>query len=118
MNLQVRMGRGVLSRFTVLASLLCAGVFAYGQSDANSGQALFKARCALCHGEDGKGKTNMGQQLKAFDLNSAKVQKNSNAQLKQVVLQGKGNMPPFQAQLNTEQVNAILKYVRQFGKKK
>jgi cytochrome c len=118
MNHQVRVGRRVLRRFAVLASLLCAGVFAYGQAHANSGQALFKARCALCHGEDGKGKTNLGQQLKAFDLNSAKVQKNSNAQLKQVILQGKGNMPPFQSQLNAEQVDEILKYVRHFGKKK
>lgn len=110
---------GNLRRFAVLASLLCAsGVLAYGQSDANSGQALFKARCALCHGEDGRGKTNLGQQLKAFDLNSEKVQKNSDAQLKQAVLHGKGNMPPFQAQLDSEQVNTILKYVRHFGKKK
>ncbi|HEY1800383.1 MAG TPA: cytochrome c [Terriglobales bacterium] len=112
------MERGTFVKFAVLGLLCASGVFAYGQSDANSGQALFKARCALCHGEDGKGKTNLGQQLKAFDLNSEKVQKNSNAQLKQVVLEGKGNMPPFQAQLNAEQVNAILKYVRHFGKKK
>ena len=113
------MKRGTLGKFAVLASLLCtSGVLVYGQSDANSGQALFKARCALCHGEDGKGQTNLGKQLKAFDLNSAKVQKNSDAQLKQVVLQGKGNMPPFQAQLDAAQVNAILKYVRHFGKKK
>ena len=113
------MERRTLRKFAVVALLLAAsGVFAYGQSDANSGQALFKARCALCHGEDGRGQTNLGKQLKAFDLNSPKVQKNSNAQLKQVILQGKGNMPPFQAQLNAEQVNEILKYVRHFGKKK
>jgi len=112
------MERGTFVKFAVLALLCASGVFAYGQSDANSGQALFKARCALCHGEDGKGKTNLGQQLKAFDLNSEKVQKNSNTQLKQVVLKGRGNMPPFEAQLNAEQVNEILKYVRHFGKKK
>lgn len=113
------MKRETLGKYVVLTALLCAsGVFAYGQSDANSGQALFKARCALCHGEDGRGKTNLGQQLKAFDLNSEKVQKNSDAQLKQAVLQGKGNMPPFSAQLDAAQVNAILKYVRHFGKKK
>lgn len=79
--------------------------------------SLFKSRCALCHGADGHGKTSLGQQLKAADLHSAAVQKQSNKALHSIILHGKGNMPPFEGQLTDEQIDQVLKFVRQFGKK-
>lgn len=111
------MNHRTFGRFVVLASFLLASLSLWAQSDANSAKALFKSRCALCHGEDGRGKTTLGQQMKAFDLNSAKVQQQKNAVLKQVIMNGKGNMPPFQATLTDDQTNQLLKYVRTFGKK-
>jgi cytochrome c6 len=111
-----------MKNIVCIAALLflgASGNVARAESNPSSpGQALFKSRCALCHGEDGRGKTNLGLQMKAFDLNSEKVQKSTNAQLKDVIENGKGNMPPFQAQLTDQQVNELLKYVRHFGKKK
>lgn len=112
------MKRSGLAQIAVLALFLgISGTSAVAQSGANSSRDLFKARCALCHGENGQGKTTLGQQMKAFDLNSAKVQSQTNTALKQVILEGKGNMPPFQAQLTSEQIAQLLKYVRTFGKK-
>jgi mono/diheme cytochrome c family protein len=111
------MNHKTFGRFFVLAFLLLASISLWAQSNTNSAKALFKSRCALCHGEDGRGKTNLGQQMKAFDLNSAKVQRQKNSVLKQVIVNGKGNMPPFQATLSDDQINQLLKYVRTFGKK-
>jgi mono/diheme cytochrome c family protein len=77
---------------------------------AQSGADLFKAKCAMCHGPDGKGQTAMGKNMKLSDLASADVQKLSDAQLKDVVLKGKGKMP---AQKVTDaQAGDLIKFVR------
>ena len=39
--------------------------------------ADYKAKCATCHGPDGKGDTAMGKTMKVKDLGSADVQKQS-----------------------------------------
>ncbi len=82
------------------------------------GEAIFKARCILCHGSDGTANTNMGKQLQARDLHGREVQKLSDAEMKQIISQGKGNMPPFDGQLSGDEIAQVVKYVRQFGKKK
>lgn len=105
-------------KFYLMTFLLCfSAMSAYAQSDAASAQDLFKARCVLCHGDDGKGATALGKQMKASDLNSSKVQLQKNAVLKQVITNGKGNMPPFGATLSDDQISQLLKYVRTFAKK-
>lgn len=80
--------------------------------------SLFKSRCALCHGADGRGKTSLGQTLKAADLHSQVVQSQSNKVLHAIILHGKGNMPPFEGQLTDEQIDQLLQFVREFGRKK
>ncbi|HUK26139.1 MAG TPA: c-type cytochrome [Terriglobales bacterium] len=99
--------------------LLTVPGFAAEKAKASPGEAIFKAKCVLCHGTDGQGKTTLGLQLKARDLNSSDVQSQKDAELKQVILHGQGNMPPFEEQLSAAQVDQVLAYVRSaFGKKK
>lgn len=100
-----------------LLTLSLARCKAASDSGPNSGESLFKSHCSLCHGVDGHSKTTVGQQLQAADLHSQEVQDKSDAVLKQVILHGKGNMPPFEGQLTEVQVRNLLNYVRQFGKK-
>lgn len=79
--------------------------------------ALFKEKCASCHGEDGAGNTPPGKQLKVRNLRSAEVQKQSNAQLAAVIAKGKEKMPPFEKALSKEQINALVAHIRSLGKK-
>ncbi len=91
---------------------------ALGQAPkASAGQAIFKAKCTLCHGTDGTGKTTLGQQLKASDLRSVDVQKQPDAALKEIITHGKSNMPGFESQLSGDDLSDVLTYVRQLGKK-
>ena len=77
---------------------------------AQSGADLFKAKCAMCHGPDGKGQTTMGKNFGLRPLSSPEVQKQSDAQLKDIVLKGKGKMP---AQKVTDaQAGDLVKFVR------
>ena len=84
---------------------------------ADTGESLFSANCAVCHGPDGHG-TATGKALNAPDLSSDAVQKLTNAQITAQIENGKGNMPPFKSTLNASQIKLLVAYVRTFGKKK
>ena len=82
-----------------------------------TGESLFKAKCAMCHGPDGVGKTTMGQTLKIPDLHSEDVQKLSDADLTQIVTKGKNKMPAYEAKLSKEQIAQLVGFVRDLAKK-
>ena len=86
------------------------------QNAPADGAALFKSKCAMCHGPDGAGKTPMGQRLNIRDLRSAEVQKQSDAELSQVIGQGKGKMPAFKT-LSADQINLLVAHIRELAKK-
>lgn len=82
-----------------------------------TGESLFKAKCAMCHGQDAAGKTAMGQALKIPDLHSADVQKLSEAELTQLVTKGKNKMPAYDTKLSKEQITKLVGFVRELSKK-
>ncbi|MFY9729050.1 MAG: cytochrome c [Candidatus Acidiferrales bacterium] len=75
--------------------------------------ATFKAKCASCHGADGKGKA----ALKTQDLASAEVQKMSDAELTTITADGKGKMPAYGKSLKPDQIKDLVAYIRSFAKK-
>ena len=97
---------------TVVTLLLLAAVPVF----AADGAALFKAKCAMCHGADGKGETAMGKNLKLRDLGSADVQKQTDADLKKVIEDGKGKMPPSKAKLAAGDADALVAFIRSLKK--
>lgn len=103
--------------FAVTSVLLFSAAFAANdKSNANqSGQAAFKGNCVACHGTDGAG-TPLGKSMQAADLRSPEVQKKTDAELSQTIAEGKGNMPSFKRVLDPEQIQAVVKYVRELGK--
>ena len=78
---------------------------------------LFKGKCASCHGPDGGGKTAMGTMLKIRDLRSDDVQKQTDADLNRIVTKGKNKMPAFDGKLKREQIEQLVGYVSELGKK-
>jgi mono/diheme cytochrome c family protein len=113
-----------LSRKLVLAALasmtLLAGSTAFAQAGkaTESGDAIFRAKCAGCHGPDGAGATAMGKMFKLRDLRSADVQKMTDAQLSEVVAKGKGKMPAYENSLGNDRVHAVVAYLRDLAKAK
>jgi cytochrome c6 len=81
------------------------------------GEALYKTKCAVCHGADGKGETTVGKTNKVRDFASADVQKQSDADLTGIITNGKNKMPAYGRSLKPEQVKDLVAYVRSFGKK-
>jgi len=100
----------VLSIATALAAVLSAPLSA-GAQDAS---ALFKSKCAGCHAADGTGSA-MGKKMGAHDFTSADVQKMSDAELADVISNGKNKMPKY-ASLKPEEVKGLVAYIRTLKK--
>jgi mono/diheme cytochrome c family protein len=92
----------------VAAALLL--VAASGAALAEDGAALFKAKCAACHGADGKGETPMAKALKVKGLVGTKL---SAAEVEKIVAEGKPGtkMAPVKG-LSPEQLKAVSAYAR------
>jgi mono/diheme cytochrome c family protein len=105
----------IVTAGTALALLLLApAAFA----DAAKGAELFKSKCAMCHGPDGKGQTAVGKAMKIKDLTSDEDVKNMHdSELKTVIENGKGKMKGFKGTLSTEQIEDIVQHIRSIQKK-
>ena len=98
-----------------LAIAALISVSAFGA--AADGAATFKAKCAMCHGQDATGNTPMGKNLKIRDLTSPEVQKQTDAEINDVISKGKNKMPEYGTKLTKEQIADLQLYVRTLAKK-
>jgi mono/diheme cytochrome c family protein len=103
---------------TAIAVAVAAGVCFLGAPAKanNTAEATYKAKCAMCHGPDGKGETATGKTMKAKDFASEEVQKMSDADLTEAISKGKGKMPAYKT-LTADQVKGLVAYIRSFAKK-
>jgi mono/diheme cytochrome c family protein len=92
----------------VVAVLALGATGACAQDDA---AALYKSKCQVCHGPDGKG-TPAGQKLGVKDFHSPEVAKMSDAELLEATKKGKGKMPGYEGKLTDDQLKGLIKYIR------
>jgi cytochrome c6 len=95
-----------------LLSLAVAVLAPVARADEAKGSADYKAKCAMCHGADGKGQTPMGKNLKLKDLSSSDVQNLHDSDLKTLLENGKGKMPPEKGKMSDKQIEDVIQYVR------
>lgn len=89
-----------------------------GDSAEDATAALFKTRCALCHGPDGHGNGPGAAALKPAPRNfhdKAYMSTRTDAQLSEVIHQGKGAMPKWGGILTDDQIAGLIKHVRKLG---
>ena len=98
--------------------LLSAGALA--QEVDKKAERAWKAKCASCHGNTGKGDTDQGKKLKVADMTSSAYAAKKDDELKKAILEGvklpSGDMPGFKGELTPEQADALVKYTRTFKK--
>jgi mono/diheme cytochrome c family protein len=90
---------------------------AYSVAAQPDGSKVFKANCTLCHSEDGSGSSPTGKALKAKDLRSDEVQKQTDAELIAVISKGRGKMPAFGTKFSPDVIASLVAYIRQLPKK-
>ena len=120
-----KLKHGVISSASILAAL-AIGLTALSGSimNANAAQgsaaastATFRTKCAMCHGPDGAG-SEVGKSMNVPDLRLQEVQHLADAELAQIISEGKSGMPSFKSSLSTDQIQALVRHVRALAKKK
>jgi mono/diheme cytochrome c family protein len=97
-----------------LLILPAGGIFA---ADAKAGHAAYDKSCKSCHAADGAGNPAVAKMMKVDlkDLGSAGVQGESDADLKNVITEGKGKMKPVKS-VSGPAVDDVIAYVRTLKK--
>lgn len=79
------------------------------------GAALYEARnCNVCHGADGKGNAQMKNVPNFTD--AAWQRKTTDAEMINVIRNGKPPMPAYTKQLTDDQVKSVIAYIRSLAK--
>lgn len=105
----------VLSGIVAVAVLCLAGSVVRAQDKA-SGEKVYKAKCASCHGPDGKGETAAGKVTKARDICSAEVKKEADAAWTDIIVKGKNKMPSYDKKITDAEVKDVIAYMRSLCK--
>jgi len=105
----------MLSKALLLTLTLCA-VSANAQEDKKTARN-WKAKCASCHGAEGKGDTEQGQKAKLADFTKPAWQKaKSDADIKKAIENGTAKegveMEPYKDKLEPAQIDALVAYIR------
>jgi cytochrome c5 len=83
---------------------------------ADSGADIYKAHCSACHAINGAGDTMLGKNLKLRSLSSPEVQQQSDEQLFSITSNGKNRMPAYGRKLTRQQIEAVVKHIRELRK--
>lgn len=95
--------------------MLAAAAQATDQPDGAA--AIFKQKCAMCHGPDGKGFA----AIKTPDFTDPKVQASvTDKQIQETIENGKKGTPmaPFKDKLKDDEIQAMVKYIRSLNSEK
>ena len=79
------------------------------------GAAVYTQRCVLCHGAGGKGDGPASASLNPKPRNhtdGSYMNARTDAELLEVIHNGKGAMPAWKSVLSEDEINAVLKHVR------
>jgi len=97
-----------------LVTLLVVGFVALSNTSAAAQDAAgtYKAKCAVCHGADGK-----GGKMGTRDFASPEVKAETDAQLIEIITKGKPpKMPSYQGKLKDTEIKDLVAYIRGLAK--
>ncbi len=112
-----------LGHVALLAVGLASAVSLAAEPDKKT-MRTWKAKCASCHGADGKAQTDQGKKMHTQDMTTAEWQKSfTDEEIKKAILEGvnrekdgvKQEMEGYKDALKPEQVDALVKYMRTLG---
>lgn len=102
----------------MLSVFLTLGIgLAVAGGDATAGKAIYEKSCKACHGASGVANPKIATMMKVEigDLGSSEVQKLKDADLKQIITEGKGKMKPVKTVAGAD-VDNVIAYVRTLKK--
>jgi len=99
-------------------ALILALAFVPPTRAQGNAEATYKAKCAGCHGADGRANTPAGKALGVRDFQSPDVQKETDSELADIITNGKNKMPKYGDKMKDSEIKDIVGYVRMLATKK
>jgi mono/diheme cytochrome c family protein len=106
-----------MSKIICLAIVVAVPVLLCARAKADDkSAATYKAKCATCHGADGKGDTPAGKSTKVRSFVDPDVVKASDDELAGIIEKGKGKMPGYGKSLKPDEIKDMVAYIRSLAK--
>jgi cytochrome c553 len=101
-------------RVALVASLFAASAW------ADDIPAVWKSKCASCHGDDGKAQTKTGKKEKINDMTVDAWQSEwTDEKMRKIINEGSkdnAKMKPFKSKLSADEIDGLIKHIRSFKK--
>jgi cytochrome c6 len=97
------------TRVTLAMVVMMASAVGFAQS---SGESVYKASCASCHGATGTPSAGMAKMLNVKPVSDPDIQKLTPEQMFTSVKEGKNKMKPFKDKLTDAQIKDSVTYYR------
>jgi cytochrome c6 len=106
-----------MTRIICLATVVAAAVLLCARTRADDkSAATYKAKCATCHGADGKGDTPAGKSTKVRSFADSDVVKASDDDLAGIIEKGKAKMPGYGKSMKPDEIKDMVAYIRSLAK--
>lgn len=96
------------SQLVLAATVALAGVMCFAQD----GAAIYKAKCAMCHGPTGTPSAGMAKAMGIKPTSDPSMKALTVAQIEAAVKNGKGKMKPVASLTDAQQVSAVAAYFK------
>lgn len=96
----------------LLLLAMSGALLAAGAPQAEDAASLFKSKCQMCHGADGKGDSPAAKKMGVRSFRSPEVMKLSDAVLIDCTTKGRNKMPAYGQKLTDDQIKQLVKYIR------
>ncbi len=107
----------LIPTFFLTVASLCFLALAIGAQDKPAGADLYKQKCSMCHGADGKGFS----ALKTPNFTDPKWQKSTtDKDIVETIKNGKKDtpMPAFADKLKEDEIQGLVSYIRSLNSEK
>ena len=106
-----------MSKIICLAIVVAAPVLFCARSRADDkSAATYKAKCATCHGADGKGDTPAGKSTKVRSFADPEVVKASDDDFAGIIEKGKAKMPGYSKSMKPDEIKDMVANIRSLAK--
>ena len=100
-----------------LATIVDVPVLLFARTGADDkSAATYKAKCASCHGADGKGDTPASKSTKTRSFADPEVVKASDDDFAGIIEKGKGKMPGYGKSMKPDEIKEMVAYIRSLAK--
>ncbi len=106
------MSKSIRSHIVLVLALSLTGALSFAQS----GEAVYKAHCQMCHGSNGVPNPGIAKMMGVKPVTDPSVKNATEAEMIKATANGMGKMQPFKGKLTDAQIKDAVTYFRSLAK--